>query len=197
MVDTGIFDKINLIYQFMKDNSLIFLVLLLIIAIILDLLYGKNKKDTKILYGFIIALLLIYTMFSYYKPLLNIVDVYITNMFRLAYFPSIIEYFSMILITILIQIISVKKCKKVQKNINIWVGILIEILFITNVIAMNNITVDLNSIISIYENDLLLSIFQLTGVIFMIWLIINLLTFIVSLYLTDRIEMPKLNDEYE
>lgn len=197
MVDTGIFDKINLIYQFLKDNSLIFLVLLLIIAIILDLLYGKNKKDTKILYGFIIALLLIYTMFSYYKPLLNIVDVYITNIFKLAYFPSIIEYFSMILITILIQIISIKKCNSVQKNINIWVGILIEILFIINVIAMNNITVDLNSVVSIYENDLLLSIFQLTGIIFMIWIIINLLTFIVSLYLSDRIELPKLNDEYE
>lgn len=197
MVDTGIFDKINLIYQFLKDNSLIFLVLLLIITIILDLLYGKNKKDTKILYGFIIALLLIYTMFSYYKPLLNIVDVYITNIFKLAYFPSIIEYFSMILITILIQIISIKKCNSVQKNINIWVGILIEILFIINVIAMNNITVDLNSVVSIYENDLLLSIFQLTGIIFMIWIIINLLTFIVSLYLTDRIELPKLSDEYE
>lgn len=197
MVDTGVFDKINLIYQFLKDNSLIFLVLLLIITIILDLLYGKNKKETKILYGFIIVLLLIYTMFSYYKPLFNIVDVYITNMFRLAYFPSIIEYFSMILITIAIQIISVKKCNKVQKNINIWVGIVIELLFIINIIAMNNITVDLNSVISIYENDLLLSIFQLTGIIFMVWLVINLLTFIVSLYLTDRIELPKLSDDYE
>ena len=197
MVDTGVFEKINLIYQFLKDNSLIFLVFLLIITIILDLLYGKNKKETKILYGFVIVLLLIYTMFSYHKPLFNIIDVYITNMFRLAYFPSIIEYFSMILITIAIQIISVKRCNKVQKNINLWVGIIIEILFIINIIAMDNITVDLNSVVSIYENDLLLSIFQLTGIIFMIWIVINLLTFIVSLYLTDRIELPKLSDDYE
>ena len=97
MVDTGVFEKINLIYQFMSNNSLIFLVLLLIIAIILDLLYGKNKRETKVLYGFVIALLLIYTLFSYYKPLINIVDIYITNAFKLAYFPSIIEYFSMII----------------------------------------------------------------------------------------------------
>ena len=45
MVDTGILNKINLIYQFLKNNSLIFLVLLLIIVILLDLLYGKNKKE--------------------------------------------------------------------------------------------------------------------------------------------------------
>ena len=197
MVDTGMFDKINLIYLFLKDNSLIFLVLLLIVAIILDLLYGKNKKETKVLYGFIIALLLIYTMFSYYKPLINIVDIYITNIFKLAYFPSIIEYFSMILITIVIQILSIKKCGNINKNINIWVGIIIELLFIVNIIAMNGINIDLNNVITIYENDLLLSIFQLTGIIFMIWIVINILTFIVGLYLTDRLELPRLNDDYE
>ena len=197
MVDTGMFDKINLIYLFLKDNSLIFLVLLLIVAIILDLLYGKNKKETKVLYGFIIALLLIYTMFSYYKPLINIVDIYITNIFKLAYFPSIIEYFSMILITIVIQILSIKKCGNIQKNINIWVGIIIELLFIVNIIAMNGINIDLNNVMTIYENDLLLSIFQLTGIIFMIWIVINILTFIVGLYLTDRLELPRLNDDYE
>ena len=197
MVDIGFLEKLNLIYEFLKSNSLIFLVLLLILVIILDLLYGKNKKQTKILYILIITLILIYTFFSYYKPFLNIIDIYIENIFKLSYFPSIIDYFTMILITVLIQIVSSKKCKKVQKNINIWIGILIEILFIINVIAMNNITVDLNSITSIYENDLLLSIFQLTGIIFIIWVVVNILTFIVSLYLTDRLELPRLNDEYE
>lgn len=197
MVDTGVFEKINLIYQFLKDNSLIFLILLLIIVIILDLLYGKNKKETKTLYGFIIVLLLIYMMFNYYKPLFNIIDVYLTNIFKLTYFPSIIEYFSMILITIILQIISIKKCNRVQKHINIWVGIIIEVLFIVNIIAMNGINVDLNNIITIYENDLLLSIFQLTGIIFIIWVVINILTFIVSLYLTDRLELPRLSDDYE
>lgn len=197
MVDTGVLDKINLIYQFLKDNSLTFLILLLIIVIILDMLYGKNKKETKILYGFIIVLLLFYTMFSYYKPLVNIVDIYITNIFKLAYFPSIIEYFSMILVTIIIQIVSIKRCRNVQKHINIWVGIIIEILFIVNIIAMNGISIDLKNIMSIYENDLLLSVFQLTGIVFMIWILINILTFIVSLYLTDRLELPRLSDDYE
>lgn len=197
MVDIGFLDKLKLIYEFIESNSLILLVLLLIIVIILDLLYGKNKKETKLLYITIIGLTILYIIFSYYKPFLNIVDVYIENIFRLSYFPSIIEYFTMLLITIVIQIISCKKCSKVQKNINLWVGIFIESLFIINVIAMNNITVDLNSITSLYENNLLLSIFQISSIVFMIWIIINILTFIVSLYLSDRIEMPKLNNEYE
>lgn len=197
MVDNTILSKLNIIFDFMKENSLVFLTLLLIVVIVMDLLYGKNKKETKILYGIIIILMLMYTLFGYYKPLFNIVDVYITNIFKITYFPSIIEYFTMILITIIIQLISVKKCSKVLKNINIWVGIIIEVLFITNIIAMNNITVDLNTLTSVYENELLLSIFQLTSIIFMIWLIINILTFIVSIYLSERIDMPKLNNDYE
>ena len=196
MVELGFLDKINLIYEFLKSNSLILLVMLLIIAIIMDLLYGENKKDTKRLYVFIIMLLLIYTMFNYYKPLFNLIDVYIENIFKLVYFPSIIDYFTMILITIIIQIISCRKCSRVHKNINLWVGIIIEGLFIINIIAMNGMSVDLNTITSIYENDLLLSIFQLSSILFVVWVIINILTFIVGLYLSDRIDLPKLN-KYE
>lgn len=132
----------------------------------------------------------------YYKPFINIIDTYIANIFRLTYFPSIIEYVSMILITILIQIISIKKYSGFTKHMNIWVGIFIEVLFIVNVIAMNDITINLSSLTSIYENDLLLSIFQTTGIVFMIWIILNLLIFLVSLFLSDGIEMPKLNKDY-
>ena len=195
MVDTGIFNKLSLIYKFLKNNSLVFLILLLIITIILDYLYGKNKTETKLLYIITIVLILIYGLFEYYKPLFNIIDVYITNLFKIAYFPSIIEYFTMILITIVIQILSVKRLNKVHKHINLWIGFLIELLFIINVIAMKNITVNLNSITSIYENDLLLSIFQVTSIIFMLWLIANIIINIVKLFIINRIEIPRLNDD--
>ena len=196
MVDTGIFEKIGLIYRFLKDNSLIFLIILLIIAILLDYLYGRNTEKTKILYIITISLILIYGLFEYYKPLLNIIDVYITNIFKLAYFPSIIEYFSMILVTIILQIISVKKYGKIRKNINLWVGFILEALFVVNLVAINHITINLNSITSIYENDLLLSIFQLSGIIFIIWIVINFITSIIRLFFVNNIEIPKLNDDF-
>lgn len=197
MVDTTILSKISLIYEFLKDNSLIGLIVLLMIFIVMDLLYGNNKKDTKRLYVIAIVLLLIYLCFSYYKSLFNIVDVYITNIIKIMYFPTIIQYVSMILFTILFQIISCKKKSGFIKHVNIWVGVIIETLFIINLIALNGIKIDLNTITSIYENDLLLSIFQLTGIIFIIWIIINILIFIVSLYLDNKIEIPKLNNDYE
>ncbi len=197
MVDTTFLSKINLIYEFLKSNSIIALISLLIVFIIIDLLYGKNKKETKRLYITIIILIMIYIILIYYKPLFNILDIYITYIVKLSYFPSIIEYFTFILITIIIQIISIKKSKKVLKNINIWIGIILELLFIINLVAMNNITIDLNSITSIYENDLLLSIFQISSIIFIIWVIINLLVFIVSLFLEKKVELPKLNEDNE
>lgn len=196
MVDTTIINKLGLIYKFLSDNSLIAMVLLLIAVIIMDLLYGRNKKSTKTLYIVIILLAVVYILMCYYKPFINIIDTYIANIFRVTYFPSIVEYVSMILVTILIQIISIKKCNGFTKHMNIWVGVLIEVLFIINVIAMNNITVNLSSLTSIYENDLLLSIFQTTGIIFMIWIILNLLIFLVSMFLSDGIEIPKLNKDY-
>ena len=197
MVDTTIIDKLNLIYKFISDKSIIMMIIILMLFIIMDLMYGKNNKQTKLLYTAILILIFIYGLFTYYKPLLNVLDTYITYLFKITYFPSIIEYMTMIIITIIIQIYSLKKLNKVQRNINFWIGIIIEILFITNIIALNNINIDLNNITSIYENDLLLSIFQLSSIIFMIWIIYNLLTYLIKSFIDSRIEMPKLNDYYE
>lgn len=197
MVDTTLLDKLNLIYKFLSDKSIIMLIILLVIVILLDFTYGNNNKQTKFMYIIILSLILIYGLFEYYKPLLNILDTYVTYLFKLTYFPSIIEYMSMIFITIFIEIYSIKKLNKVQKNINIWVSFIIEVLFVINVIALKNINIDLNSITSIYENDLLLSIFQVSSIIFMIWIIFNLLTYLIKSFVNSRIEMPKLNDNYE
>ena len=197
MVDTTLLDKLNLIYKFVKDNSFTFLIVLLTIIILLDFIYGNNTKQTKILYICIMILILVYGLFEYYKPLLNILDIYITYIFKLTYFPSIIDYFSMIIITIIVEIYSIKKLNGVQKNIKIWISIIIDLLFIINIIALNNINIDLNNITSIYENDLLLSIFQISSIVFMIWIIYNLLTYLIKSFLNKRIEMPKLNDYYE
>ena len=197
MVDTTILNKINLIYSFIKDNSFIFMILLLVLIILIDLIYGNNSKSTKRLYAITIILIILYGTFEYYKPLLNIVDTYITNLVKLAYFPSLIEYFTMILITIFFQLYSIKKYEGVQKNINIWVAIFIEFLFITNVIAMKDITVDLSTITKIYEQDLLLSIFELSSMVFIVWIVTNIIINIIKLFLTPRIEIPKLNNEYE
>lgn len=197
MVDTTLLDKLSLMYKFLSDKSIIMLIILLVIVILLDFTYGNNNKQTKFMYIIILSLILIYGLFEYYKPLLNILDTYITYLFKLTYFPSIIEYMSMIFITIFIEIYSIKKLNKVQKNINIWVSFIIEVLFVINVIALKNINIDLNSITSIYENDLLLSIFQVSSIIFMIWIIFNLLTYLIKSFVNSRIEMPKLNDNYE
>lgn len=197
MVDTTLLEKFNLIYKFLSNNSLIFLIILLILAIIIDFMYGNNSKKTKILYIFIIVLMLVYGSFIYYKPLFNILDIYITYLFKITYFPSIIEYMSMIIITIILQIYSALKLDKLSKNINIWVGIFIELLFFINVMAMRNYTINLNNITSIYENDLLLSIFQVSSIVFMLWIIFNLIFYLIKLFVDSRIEIPKLNSDYE
>ena len=197
MVDTTILNKLSLIYSFLLDNSMISLILLLLIVIVLDLFYGRNSKSTKRLYYIIISLILVYIGIIYHKPLLNIFDTYITHIFKLTYFPSIIEYVSFILITIILQIYSLKRNVGFIKHMNLWVGIIIEVLFIINVIAMNSIKVDLTTLTSIYENDLLLSIFQVTGIIFILWITINVLVFIINIYLDKRIEMPKLDKYYD
>lgn len=197
MVDTTILNKLSLIYSFLLDNSMISLILLLLIVIVLDLFYGRNSKSTKRLYYIVISLILVYIGIIYHKPILNIFDTYITHIFKLTYFPSIIEYVSFILITIILQIYSLKRNVGFIKHMNLWVGLIIEGLFIINVIAMNSIKVDLTTLTSIYENDLLLSIFQVTGIIFILWITINILVFIVNIYLDKRIEMPKLDKYYE
>ena len=118
MVDTTILNKLSLIYHFLLDNSLIFLIILLLIVIVLDLFYGRNSKSTKKLYYIIISLILIYIGIIYHKPLLNIFDTYISHIFKLTYFPSIIEYVSFILVTIILQIYSIKRNVGFIKHMN-------------------------------------------------------------------------------
>ena len=86
MVNTNFINKLSLIAEFIKDNSLISLILLLILVVILDLFYGNNKKDIKLMYGIIIILLIVFIGIIYYKPLFNIVDIYITNIMKITYF---------------------------------------------------------------------------------------------------------------
>ena len=185
MVDTTFIEKFSLIFKFLKDNYMISLIMLLIGIIIIDLLYG-----------IIISLLIIFILLSYYKPFIEIFDVYISNIFKLAYFPSIIEYTTMILITIFIQVISCIKNYKVMKHINLWIGIIIEILFITNLIAMNGLSVDLSTLTSIYEKEILLAIFQLTGIIFILWILLNLIVSVIKVFITNNLEIPKLKKDY-
>ena len=197
MVDTTIFEKLGLIYKFLNNNSLIFLIILLVLALLFDYLYGNNNKGTKKLYITLISLILVYGLIEFYKPFINIIDIYITYLFKLAYFPSIIEYITMIIITIIIQIISIKNNNSVRKNINLWVGFIIEALFIVNLVALNNINIDLNNITSIYENNLLLSIFQTSSIVFMLWIVGNVIANIIYLVINNRIEIPKFKEEYE
>ena len=195
MVDTSILSKLSLIYEFLKENMLITLTLVLLIIIILDLCYGNNKKNTKVFYGIIIGLLILLIGIMYYKPLFNIIDIYIANIVKFMYFPSIIDYFSFILITIMLQMYSIKRKKGFLKHFNLWIGIIIELLFIVNIIALNGTNINFNTITSIYENDLLLSLFQVTSSLFIIWIIINVLVFIISMFLNNKIEIPKLNED--
>ena len=62
---------------------------------------------------------------------------------------------------------------------------------------MKDITVDLSTITKIYEQDLLLSIFELSSMVFIVWIVTNIIINIIKLFLTPRIEIPKLNNEYE
>lgn len=196
MVDINFVDKLKIIWDFLSGNSLIVLIMMLVLVIIMDLLYGSNNKNTKKLYFIIVMLIVLFGIIIYNKSFLNIMDTYIANIFRITYFPSIIEYVTMILITLIIQFISILKNSGLIKHINIWVGIIIELLFVINLMAMNNINVNLNTLTSIYENNLLLSIFQISSFVFMIWIIFNLIIFIIFLFIDNKIELPKLKKDF-
>ncbi|MDD2505537.1 MAG: hypothetical protein PHF21_04655 [Bacilli bacterium] len=192
MVEYTLLDKIKTVYNLIVDSPLFLILLLGIILMILDILFiSKQDKKTKITYTITSLILIIFFMNSYLESLLQIFDTIAKNIVAIIYFPSVLEYILVLLISIIILFVSIinKKIKKIIKHINIFVLIINSFLFflILDELAITN--VDLTNKISIYTNSNLMMLLELSIIIFIIW-IVGLI-----LYKTIKTLSPKKSDE--
>lgn len=173
MVELSLLDKIKTLLNLVLSSSLFLILLISIGIIILDICYiSRKSKKVKIIYSVISFMIIIGLSINYLKELVNIVNVINKNLVMLINFPTILEYVTIIFISILVMIISFifKRFTKIIRGINL--GVIIADLFIffliLDQISKNN--VDLSNKIDIYSNQNLMVLFQISLFIFIIWM---------------------------
>ena len=173
MVELSLLDKIKILLNLVLSSSLFLILLISIGIIILDISYiSRKSKKVKMIYAVISFMIIIGLSINYLKELVNIVNVINKNLVMLINFPTILEYVTIVFMSIIVMIISFifKRFTKIIRGINL--GVVIADLFIffliLDQISKNNL--DLSNKIDIYSNQSLMVLFQISLFIFIIWM---------------------------
>ena len=189
MINMSLFEKIKCFFQIVVNNnsSLLIISILAFLAFLILFTCKLNRKLIKILYimFYIGAILLIGVI--YYEQILTLIDYLIENIVANLLFPNLAIYVAVLLVINSIVLITIfsNKIKFYVKSINIVCFVISQLflyLIIDNVIV-NNINV--YEKLSIYTNQELLVLIELSMQLFVVWILVLLVIRFVD-YLMSR-----------
>lgn len=207
MVEISLFDKIKLLFDLIVSSPL-FLILIFGFALMaVDIfVISKKSKLTKIMYLVISIIIIILLLNQYLDSFGRVLDTIAKNIVTIIYFPSVLEYIVILLVSLIILLVS-----SISKNTNPKIKIINLVVFAINIFIfflildqLSVLKVDLTNKVSIYSNEVLMSLFELSIALFSIW-IIGLVLYKIIHKLTykeeikenfyDEPEMPKTIEE--
>lgn len=205
MVEFTLLEKVKTIFSLIFSSPLFLVLLFGLILIIIDIKFiSKQDKTTKWLYTFISIIIIGILIYMYYDSILEIFNIISKNIVTMIYFPSVLNYIIMLVISLGILIYNLAN-KKIKSNIRVYNSIVFianMYLFFLILDEIDNNEVDLASKISIYSNDHLMILFEVSVSIFALWIISLILIKIINYFLNknnkikvkevvEEIEMPK------
>lgn len=184
MIRLSLFEKIKSLVD-LVSSSYFFMFILFIFVLISIYLFNTIKKDeikTKKTYIYIYSIIMFATMIIYNSQIFDLFDYLINNIFIILCFPNLATYILMILILniVIIKTVFSKKVKKYVKltNIIVYSSIHFILILILDIINKNNI--DVYDQTSLYSNQELLNLVSITIIIFISWLIINIIIYFIN-----------------
>ena len=187
MKQLSVLDKFKVIFDLTMNNKIFILMLILLVglAIMFITTNKKNiKRNRKIFIG-IYILVLLAIIIIYNSAIFDMWDSMMNNLFIIFYFPNISIYVGAIIATNIIMLVSLfsKKTSKINKVVNSIVFFLLHYILalILNVVSANHLNV-FNSK-NLYSNSDIHSLVELSGNIFIIWIIYLILYKIINNYL--------------
>jgi len=180
MVQVDILEQLSTLFKIFKANSYVsILSISAIVFLIILLLANKfsDKKITKFIYIFVYALIFGTLIYLFHNEILNLLDYLIDNVFLFLFFPNLAVY---ILVLIIVNIIVIKSTfsktdGKIIKNTNAIFFVIFNVIFylIIDNIIKNKINV--YEQLSIYTNNDLLILIELSMKLFILWIILLLI----------------------
>ena len=193
MVELSLIEKIKTLFTLIFSSSLFLILLLGIFIILVDVFYiSKQSRKVKIMYLIVSVIVMAILLITYFEEFLKFIDVLNKNIVMLINFPSLLQYTVIIFITLIIMIISIfnKKMNRILSRINIGVFIADLFIFFLILDQINKTNIDLSNKINIYSNKNLMVLFEISMIIFVIWLF-GLLTYKICSVLITRNKSSK------
>ena len=174
-MNLSLIEKFSVVFKYLFSSFLsieMFILTLLLFAILVFNLKNDNRIVQMVTVGtyigFIIGIIVSYT--TYVKTCL---DSFVKAVMNYIYFPSTIAYFFIILFVTVMMIYSLynRKLSKFKKIINFLIFSIMYFFFMSFIALATYDMVDLMDTSMLYENEVILSLVQISNLLLVIWLL--------------------------
>lgn len=176
MSPLSLITKLQTVFDFITSRNLylMILVVLVFLTIIFITTDGSNRKQSKKTYIILYLAFFAFIGIQYGESIVTVLDYAVNEIFYTYYFPNIVIYLIMLIVTnvILWKTIFSKKNDKKLKIINSCAFSIIVYLFILGISAINNLNLDIFNITELYSSNQVRSILELSMLIFTFWIVL-------------------------
>lgn len=176
MSPLSLITKLQTVFDFITSRNLylMILVVLVFLTIIFITTDGSNRKQSKKTYIILYLAFFAFIGIQYGESIVTVLDYAVNEIFYTYYFPNIVIYLIMLIVTnvILWKTIFSEKNDKKLKIINSCAFSIIVYLFILGISAINNLNLDIFNITELYSSNQVRSILELSMLIFTFWIVL-------------------------
>lgn len=184
MIQFSFFEKMKTLFEVVISSPffLFLIIFFILLSIVLfDTINYENKKIKKV-YVLIYLAIFLAIIIKYNSSLLQLIDYLVNNIFIILYYPNLASYIIMLMIANILVLRAVFKrdMPRFQKTINIiFYCIKMYMMFpILDNITKNKI--DVYSQLSIYSNNELTMLVEISSAVFFIWILLLFIIWMVN-----------------
>ncbi len=197
MTELSILEMIKYAIKAFLDSKVIVLLVLEGLILLVSFVFSKlmDKRVVKTTSIFASLTILGFYITNYVGTIKVFIDNISTQIVELIYFPSTLEFFIVMSISVLIMLVTLlrKKSSTLMKVINTSVPIAISFLFLCIIEYINTNEVAFDEF-SVFTNPALMSLYELAMGVFISWIIL-LLVIKVDKLIINHVTLPKLKEE--
>ena len=195
MIRLNIWEELKIVFNMIGQSKyfLITLILFLGLGIILSFINQKNKKTYQILYIALLIGVIVWIGIHYYDNIGKMFQYMMNQFFIIFYFPNLAIYLAGIIVLHIILWISVLKVhsSKAIRLLNTVVFLIINYFLILILSTIKKEQLDVYSQSSIYQNDNMRSLIELSSVVFTTWVLFLIIYKIILNYLSRNNKAEK------
>lgn len=178
MLQLTLLEKLKILFDLILASPFFIFLLIFTILVFIILLDSKNYKKRQVqkyILG-IYLLVFIAVIIKHHSSFISVVDYLINNVFVIFYFPNIAVYATMIIIINLIMLKSIFSNKdKIIRIVNMASYSIIMYLMLLIIYTITTESIDVYNEVSLYSNTTILSLVELSNILFLIWIILIIL----------------------